>query len=160
MHLVRVIRSTTARMAARMLRKPCKIWEGLLFENGYGRITSGPNRGKRIHRVVWEEEYGPIPRGLMVLHQCDRPACYEITHLKLGTHKQNMQDRVDRLTGSRGIKTNTAKLSEEEVYEIRSLSDDGLSSRKIAPMFGISQVMVCLIARRKSWRHLPEKVLP
>lgn len=76
---------------------PCRMWTGATFKwNGYGyRRVDG--RRKRVHIIAWEQAHGPIPIGpdgrrLCVLHRCDQPACYEIEHLWLGTHAENMAD--------------------------------------------------------------------
>ena len=36
--------------------------------DGYIQITSGPNKGKLLHRLIYEEVYGPIPRGYAIHH--------------------------------------------------------------------------------------------
>ena len=45
-----------------------------------------------VHRLAWEAEHGPIPEGMLVLHHCDNPPCYNIQHLFLGTHADNLAD--------------------------------------------------------------------
>lgn len=50
-----------------------------------------------MHVLAWEEAHGEVPLGeddrrLFVLHHCDTPACYEVSHLWLGTNADNMAD--------------------------------------------------------------------
>lgn len=57
---------------------------------------------------------------------------------------------------ARGEKQGGAKLTTENVREIRSLRNTGCYSlREIASRFGISKSTVSTIARGKSWRHVP-----
>lgn len=69
----------------------CWIFEGAK-SNGYGHIGIGGRGGRtvRAHRLAWELEHGPIPRGLFVLHSCDNRAC--VRHLFLGTQRDNLLD--------------------------------------------------------------------
>ena len=62
------------------MRKPCLLWTGRIRENGYVQVKRG---GKMvyIHRWVYEQEYGPIPDGHDVHHQCETRHCHEPTHL-------------------------------------------------------------------------------
>ncbi len=60
----------------------CIEWDGPLT-SGYGR-TQKDGRETYIHRVVWEEVHGDVPRGLSVLHRCDNPPCFNADHLYLG----------------------------------------------------------------------------
>lgn len=73
---------------------PCKLWEGAKETNGYGeRRIAG--RNYRVHRLAWVEANGPIPPETpYVLHRCDVRHCYELAHLWLGTHQDNMDDML------------------------------------------------------------------
>lgn len=68
----------------------CIEWDGRL-SFGYA-VTRAGGRQKRVHRLVWEEERGPIPEGLCVLHRCDNRACINIDHLFVGDRQDNAQD--------------------------------------------------------------------
>ena len=71
----------------------CIEWDRALDKDGYGHIRIG-KRTVGIHRAVWEEERGPIPKGLCVLHRCDNPPCINIDHLFLGTLADNAIDAI------------------------------------------------------------------
>ena len=58
---------------------------------GYGRITSGGKR-QYLHRWVWEQINGPIPKGMVIMHRCDNPPCFRYDHLTIGTHTDNVRD--------------------------------------------------------------------
>ena len=58
---------------------------------GYG-CFSYRGKGWRAHRIAWTLVNGEIPKGLFVLHRCDNPPCCNPDHLRLGTHKENMDD--------------------------------------------------------------------
>src|ERR1700731_327915 len=64
------------------------------------------------HRVGFVLQNGPIPdlpgadgRGTCVRHTCDFSLCMNGRHLIPGTHKQNMQDKVERNRDTRKNKT-------------------------------------------------------
>jgi hypothetical protein len=74
---------------------PCIEWKHIVHPDGYARVREyrrGPRR--MAHRVIWEEVFGPIPDGMLVLHRCDNPPCINPAHLFLGTHTDNMRDRA------------------------------------------------------------------
>ena len=72
----------------------CALWGGHRLPAGYGTLQD-PRTGKPIyaHRLSWELIHGPIPEGHVIRHLCDNPSCVRPAHLKLGTQKENMEDR-------------------------------------------------------------------
>ena len=60
---------------------------------GHCRIRLDDQSYMGVHRLAWEAYNAePIPEGLLVLHKCDNPRCFNPAHLFLGTHADNNQD--------------------------------------------------------------------
>jgi hypothetical protein len=69
----------------------CWIWTGSINrKTGYGCVHA---RGERLaHRLFWVERNGPIPEELEVDHVCRNRACVNVDHMRLVTHKENMEN--------------------------------------------------------------------
>lgn len=74
----------------------CWIWTGYVAPNGYGFFTWSHEHSVNAHRASWVLSHGEIPKGLSVLHKCDRKPCVNPAHLELGTPKKNADDAVAR----------------------------------------------------------------
>lgn len=98
--------------------------------------------------------HGPIPDGLCVLHTCDSPPCVNPGHLFLGTHRDNVDDKVTKRRQALGVTHGSAKLGEADVRAVRAAASRGESQRSIARRLGITHVSVGRILRRRSWRHI------
>ena len=86
----------------------CWLWLGAKrdVKQGYGMVqvtvesARGPAfRTEAAHRISFELSNGPIPLGSYVLHSCDTRECVNPAHLRLGTHDENMGDKVARGRG-------------------------------------------------------------
>jgi hypothetical protein len=100
------------------------------------------------HHASYEAYIGPIPRGLHVCHHCDNPLCINPTHLWIGSHKENMRDKMKK------GRHNTSPLTEGDVVAIRSLYRDGERQSSLAKKFHVHQTTVSNIVRRRTWGHI------
>jgi len=72
----------------------CWIWNaGFLGTSGYGSF-SVKNKTYLAHRISFQIYNGEIAKGMCVMHSCDTPCCVNPRHLKLGTLKDNSQDKM------------------------------------------------------------------
>ena len=101
----------------------CLVWFGDKDPNGYGRVRARSVAANYMgaHRRMYELHHGPIPDGLVVRHKCDNPACINIAHLELGTHKDNNVDKYERNRANHvtGEDHGRAKLTQAQVDEAR-----------------------------------------
>lgn len=73
----------------------CWNWQRQKEKGGYGKFRTAFNsKWYKAHREAYRHFYGSIPSGLHVLHKCDNPSCVNPSHLFLGTHLDNILDRV------------------------------------------------------------------
>jgi hypothetical protein len=147
---------------------PCWMWTGGRGRGRYG-VVWWNKRSDSAHRVAWTLTNGPVPDGLWVLHRCDHPGCVNPDHLWLGTHAENDADREAKGRTARGLKSGRhtkpestmrgeahgrAKLTDGDVVTIRDRRARGERLQSIAADFGVTDVLVSLIARRRIWRHV------
>jgi len=131
----------------------CLIWPFSTSE-GYGRIGDHV-----VSRLLCEEIHGPPPTpDHQAAHGCGRghEGCVAKGHPSWKAPVANNADKKAHGTFLRGARANTAKLTEEQVREIRHLKKDGLSAIEIGGRFGISQWSVFDIASRRTWGWLED----
>jgi len=112
----------------------------------------GVSTGK-AHRFSYQHFKGPIPEGMCVCHTCDNPSCVNPDHLFLGTHTDNMRDKMSKGRGGHliGSRHQGSKLTEQQVLAIRA---DKRRQIDIAAAYGIKQPQVSEIKRRVAWTHI------
>jgi len=71
----------------------CWIWNGALDRDGYGRTVYG---FKQAHRVMYEEQVGPIPEGMEIDHLCNVRSCVNPEHLEAVTRGENERRKNER----------------------------------------------------------------
>jgi uncharacterized protein (DUF433 family) len=131
----------------------CWEWTRAKIRGGYGVIVWEKNK-ICTHRLSYELVNGPIPSGLHILHSCDNPKCCNPAHLRTGTVKENMQDMRDRMRGSIGEKSSTAKLKDGDVVNILKMIKSGVSLAQIARDYSMDSQAISQIKHGKSWRHI------
>lgn len=131
----------------------CWLWVGAHDRRGYGTFHHR-DRTYKAHRVVYTLLIGEIPRGKLLLHSCDNPACVNPEHLIPGTQQDNMDDMIRKGRHRKPLeKRPIKKLSSEERQAI--LQDNHRSNRVLAKEFGVS---ITTIRRVKGSR--PVKLSP
>ena len=135
----------------------CWIWQGYV-SHGYGtlRVMKAPGskaqRHLRAHRLAWWlENSEPLPPDMLVIHSCNTPLCCNPRHLRLGTHKQNMED-VRKAGNQAGAKNGNAKLTAQAVVAIREARQSGQSLKAIAEAHKIKVSSVSSICLGKIWK--------
>jgi hypothetical protein len=71
----------------------CWLWDGSHGGKGYGVFRfpkNGVNKMQNAHRIAYEIERGPIPKGLCLDHLCRNPACVNPDHLEIVTYSENI----------------------------------------------------------------------
>lgn len=134
----------------------CWEWHGGTTAGGYGHFRNA-DTGKTVytHRWVYEQYVGPIPKGYDVCHICDNPVCVNPNHLFAATPKENMwdRDRKKRDKVSRGYPApSRAKLTLEQVKELRDRYDKGESCSALAKQYGIHYNTAWSVVTNKHWK--------
>lgn len=141
----------------------CWLWRGSLHTGGYGVFRSR-GRLQRAHRFSWELENGPIPAGALMCHTCDIRLCVNPAHLYVGSHATNNADLWARHPNAealraayrervRGETNGNAKLSDEDVRDIRRRIAAGDMQARIAKEHGVSPSTIANIRTGRTWRH-------
>jgi hypothetical protein len=156
----------------------CWEWRGARNSSGYGSF--GVKRQiVSAHRVA-SALAGRDPTKWHVCHTCDNRACVNPSHLFLGTHSDNMADkvekgrqakgatlsalvrqsaargdnhpfRIDPSRAVRGEQSGMAKLTDDQVRAIRS---DRRPSRHIAKDYGVGKSTINCVRSGAAWGHV------
>jgi hypothetical protein len=127
-------------------RGDCLIFTGALAR-GYGRIRNYETGGvEQAHRVVYEEEVGPIPDGLTIDHvqeRCTSRACVEVRHMEVVTRGENTR---------RGAGNNpTVIANRAKTHCPQGHPYDEANTYR--PPNGSRYCRTCIAAQTKAWRE-------
>jgi len=135
----------------------CILWKKYIDKKGYGGMRF-QGKTRLAHRVAYCLHHAidiDDIDGICVRHKCDTPACVNPLHLELGTHQENMKDMVDRDRSTRGEKSAHAKLTKDQVEEIRRRyvpRSKHANMFVLADAYGICQAEVSQIVNHKRWK--------
>ena len=128
----------------------CWLFTGFRDRDGYGRTRVTGMRAT-ASRAAFFYTHGYWPT--VARHSCDNPPCCNPAHIIDGTHDENMRDRDSRGRVAHGEHAGKAKLTLDDVLEIRTLV--GLCRvTDLARSFGVSTHTITAIKRGVSWRRI------
>jgi hypothetical protein len=137
----------------------CWEWQGARNEKGYGTVfyNSKPFMCHRLMFKLFKDEL----KNLIVCHHCDNPCCCNPSHLFLGTHKENINDCINKGRSKVFEKkhiAHNAKLSKKEagkIVEFLAMNPE-TGSRQLADKFKIPMSIAKDIKRGRSYGNLIE----
>jgi len=132
----------------------CWLWKGYL-NDGYG-VLSFKSTLIGAHRASWLIHKGSIPKDLIVLHNCDNRACTNPDHLRLGTHRDNSNDKYKRKRDKHPSCEDhcCAKINNEQAKLIKSLLENNMHPKNIFKLLNISINTIYNIKYKKAWKGL------
>lgn len=138
---------------------PMKVLKTYITSKGYVGVGLGNTEGKQIqvlmHRIVCEAFNGPPPSPEhQAAHKDGHKTNNTPDNLRWATALENAADKVRHGTSMKGSLNNQSKLTESDVLQIKGSLRSGVSQRKIAAEFNVSQRAISLISSGHTWRHV------
>jgi hypothetical protein len=125
-------------------KEGCWEWKGRLI-HGYGYISTKCFGSQRAHRVSYIIHKGEIPNGLHVLHSCHNRSCTNPEHLRVGTQKENIEDKFKAFRQS-------FRITQKKADAIKIiLKEKNFSIDEIAKIFNTGKN--CVIAIKEGKFH-------
>lgn len=122
----------------------CRYWLGRLDRDGYGRFQV-KTKEFLAHRFALELKLGrPLERWEATRHLCNVRLCVAEAHLTPGTWGENVADAA-----AAGRTARRAKLTDEQVEEIRKRRAAGEPGTKLGLEFGVSNRLIYYIEQGK-----------
>lgn len=143
------------RFYSKTLRNPangCLEWQAGTYPSGYGCFWY-QGKTRRANRVAWMIEKGD-PGTLFVCHTCDNPLCVDIEHLFLGTPFENNQDKTSKDRVMIGVKVKSAKLTDQQVLEIRQRSANGESTTQMLDDYPVDRSNLNRVISGENWQRV------
>jgi hypothetical protein len=139
----------------------CLIWPYKREKKGYAAFGAPLEaygvRTAYVSRLLCAEVNGPPPTSEHeAAHTCGagNRGCVTRSHLVWKTPVQNAADKIAHETDGRGEKNSTAKLTADQIREIRGIAGI-IPQTAIASRYGVSRSTVSDIVRGATWGHLP-----
>lgn len=133
--------------------RPDECWpfQGSLTADGHGSLRWRGHTTK-AHRVAYELGTGqPVLPHVVIRHLCNCPACCNPAHLALGSHSDNVADRVAAGRSACGERNGRARLTWPQVDEIRLRHGLGESIQALAFCYAVSPRTVSKIVKGELW---------
>lgn len=132
----------------------CWEWQAFKLRGGYGKFQHS-KRSLLAHRVALQIRIGPIPEGMLACHICDNRSCCNPDHLFVGSYADNRRDCNSKGRHAHGEKSPSAKLTAEQVCQIRAdYAGGGYSFVTLGAKYSIGRTAAQEIVKRHTWSHV------
>jgi len=108
-----------------------------------------------MSRYIYTQNFGEIPKGLVIRHKCDNTGCINPEHLELGTVSENNKDLAIRFRASQGEEHKDSKLKEYQVVEIFKSK---LPSTKLSKIYNVSHQSISNIRNNVTWKKITRHI--
>lgn len=117
-------------------------------------VSLGTGDRRKVATIVCETFHGPRPSGYEVSHLNGDSLDNRAENVAWKTRAENERDKVAHGTSNRGARQHQAKLTDEDVREIRRMAAAGCLQVQMMERFKISQPTVSEIVNRRKWAWL------
>jgi hypothetical protein len=133
-----------------------ELRQGVATVGRYRRaqVTLGRGNHRKVATLICLTFHGPRPEGHEAAHLNGNSLDNRASNLAWKTRVENELDKIEHGRSNRGSRQWKAKLTDQDVQEIRRLAAGGTRQAEIAARFKISQPTVSEIASRKKWAWL------
>lgn len=139
--------------------RACLKWPFSTCKSGYGTARVN-GRTITANHYMCELAHGRPPPGKpFATHVCGNghKGCVNPKHLRWASAKQNQMDRARHGTSNRGERCGSAKLSRDDVYQIRRLIERGAMLKDIASKYSVNPITISDIKTGRTWAWLMEE---
>ena len=119
---------------------------------GYQAICVSGKKKIYVHRAVCELFNGPPLPGQQCRHLDGNRKNNDAQNLKWGTASENNQDKIAHGTNGEGEKNPMARLTKEDVQEIRTSVANGKSQISMCSIFNVSPMTISRAVRKVNWK--------
>ena len=117
----------------------CWPWLGDVNRDGYGDFfCRGKDYGAHELAVSFSRGEKRLPT-LDTCHTCDNPACCNPSHLRFDTRQSNVDDMFRRGRVRLGENSPNARLTDQQVREMRERRANGALQNELAEIYGVSR---------------------
>jgi hypothetical protein len=118
----------------------CWEWTADRTADGYGEVIHNDMTAS-AHEAAWELINGSIPVGEPIIQTCANPPCCRPDHLVVGP-----------LTGAAPAVSPAAKLTDDEIAEVRWKLKRGKTVDGLATEYGVQWYVISDIRNDRAWR--------
>ena len=133
----------------------CILWPFATNKKGYGIVRVNRRRMTANHYICWMTNgERPTEKHTDTAHSCGVRRCCNKRHIRYATSKENSLDSIEHGTMARGRSNGQARLTENDVRQIRS-EIGRRSLRSIAAQYGVTHKAISFIRDGVTWASLP-----